>query len=115
PDLFTQESPMNLQTQNRPPRPQTRPAGTPLAEGGNGTPQNPTTGERAVLVSHGIHRGHFPITGMRVSEARRTLARLLNLDPAAVAVINGQVVAEDTTIGEDVSLLSFVKPSAVKG
>ena len=39
----------------------------------------------------------------------------MNIDPQAVAVIDGQIVDEDTVIRDDVSMLSFVKPSAVKG
>ena len=71
--------------------------------------------ERSVLVQHGIHSGHFPVAGLRVRDARQTLTQLLNIDPQAVAVINGRIVGEDEVIGADVSLLSFVKPSAVKG
>jgi hypothetical protein len=75
----------------------------------------PAVVERSVLVQHGIHSGHFPVSGLRVRDARQTLTQLLNIDPQAVAVIGGRIVPEDTVIGEDVSLLSFVKPSAVKG
>jgi hypothetical protein len=71
--------------------------------------------ERSVRVQHGIHSGQFPVAGLRVGEARQTLTRLLNVDPQAVAVINGQVVGEDHVIGDDVALLTFVKPSAIKG
>src|SRR5262245_14991441 len=71
--------------------------------------------ERSVLVQHGIHSGHFPVAGLRVRDVRQTLTQLLNIDPQAVAVVNGQVVSEDTVIQENVKLLSFVKPSAIKG
>jgi hypothetical protein len=75
----------------------------------------PTVSERSVAVQHGIHRGQFPVGGLRVREARETLHSLMNIDPQAVAVIDGQIVDEDTVIGQDVTMLSFVKPSAVKG
>ena len=71
--------------------------------------------ERSVLVQHGIHSGHFPVAGLRIRDVRQTLTHLLNIDPHAVAVINGHVVPEDTVIHENVNLLSFVKPSAIKG
>lgn len=71
--------------------------------------------ERSVIVQHGIHRGHFPVGGLRVREARQTLTHLMNIDPQAAAVIDGQIVDEETVIREDIAMLSFVKPSAVKG
>ncbi len=74
-----------------------------------------TVVERAVLVHHGIHSGHFPIAGLTVGDARQTLRGLLNIDPEAVAVINGEVVDEEDVIAPNTTMLSFVKPSAVKG
>ena len=71
--------------------------------------------ERAVFCQHSIHDGHFPVAGLTVAEARRTLGPLLHIHPEAAAVINGQIVDEDDVIGENVEMLSFVKPSAVKG
>ena len=73
------------------------------------------SGDRNPLVSAGIDRGRFPIGGMRVHDARVVLRRLINVDDEAVAVINGRVVDEDEVIGEDVTHVAFVKPSAVKG
>lgn len=87
------------------------PPGGPLT-----LPENiPSITERGVLVHHGIHSGSFPIAGMKVKEARAALTPLLNVDPQAVAVINGQLVSEEQVIGDEVKLLSFVKRSAVKG
>ena len=74
-----------------------------------------TADTRNVLVSHGIHRGRFPVGGMLISEARQILQKLINIDPSAVPVINGRPVTEDQTIGEHVTMLSFVKPSSIKG
>jgi hypothetical protein len=68
-----------------------------------------------VLVTTGIHRGRFPIGGMTIQQARRTLTKLIKIDPQAVPVINGAPVDENTVIGSDVSMLSFVKPSSLKG
>ncbi len=69
----------------------------------------------SVLVSSGIHRGHYPIAGLTVRAARRLLASHLNIDPAAVAVINGQTVDDDTVLNTEQGMLSFVKPSSLKG
>jgi hypothetical protein len=68
-----------------------------------------------VTVSYGIHHGRYPIGGMTVGDARRALQRLINIDPGAVAVINGAPVDENQRITADVTMLSFVKPSAMKG
>lgn len=89
----------------------------PVGIGGDSGSDTPPSGgvERSVLCRHGIHKGHFPVAGLTVAEARRTLSHLLNIDPEAVAVINGQIVPEDHVIGNDVSMLQFVKKSSVKG
>jgi len=90
-------------------QPQTGYAGSP----GDETP--PEGPHRNVLVTHGIHRGHFPVGGMRVRDARRVLERLIHVDPGAIAVIGGNRVGDEDVIGEDVTLLSFIKPSSLKG
>ncbi len=71
--------------------------------------------EGSVFVRHGIHSGRFPIAGMRLGDARPILNQLLNIDPEAVAVINGQIVDDEFHIGENVELINFVKQSSVKG
>ena len=43
------------------------------------------------------------------------LAPLINIDATAVAVINGRTVDEETTVNGQVGMLSFVKPSSLKG
>jgi hypothetical protein len=73
------------------------------------------TDSRNVLVSSGIHRGRFPIGGMSVRQARRVLAPLINIDATAVAVINGRAVDEETMLDGQIGMLSFVKPSSLKG
>jgi hypothetical protein len=91
---------------------------TPVVAGGETTPAAPAvaTVERSVYCSHGIHNGHFPVAGLTVAEARRTLNHLLNIDPDAVAVIAGQIIAdENQIISVDTAMLSFVKKSSVKG
>jgi hypothetical protein len=91
---------------------------TPVVAGGETTSAAPpvATVERSVYCSHGIHNGHFPVAGLTVAEARRTLSHLLNIDPEAVAVIAGLIVAdENQIISVDTAMLSFVKKSSVKG
>lgn len=68
-----------------------------------------------VTVSYGIHHGRYPIGGMTVREARQALQRLINIDESAIAVINGAPVDENLRIAANVTMLSFVKPSAMKG
>ncbi len=70
---------------------------------------------RNVVVSHGIHRGRFPVGGMSVADARRLLGPLINIDSEAVAVIDGSPVADETMINANVTMVSFVKPSSIRG
>jgi hypothetical protein len=70
---------------------------------------------RNVVVTYGIHKGRYPIGGMTVADARRVLERLIRIDPTAVPVINGRPVDPTQRIGEHVTMLAFVKPSALKG
>ena len=96
-------------------RPQAAPpAPAPLAS----EPPSPPATQQAspgVYCRHGIHDGHFPLQGITVGEARRMLGPLLNLDPKAVAVINGKIVGDDQTIGTEVAAINFMKESMVKG
>lgn len=71
----------------------------------------------SVLVQHGIHAGAYPVVGMTVAQARATLSPLMNIDPAAIAILDGYPVADEqshmiTTADE---LLAFVKSAAAKG
>jgi len=88
------------------------------ADEGDATPVPPEILEKVsqnITCSYGIHRGNFPIAGMKVKEARVVLKKLMKVSDDAAAVINGQVVSEDTVISAETTMLSFVKPSAVKG
>jgi hypothetical protein len=72
---------------------------------------------RSIEVRYGIHSGAFPVAGMTVAESRRTLAGLLNIDPEAIAVLNGRPVRDEETrvITEAEQILSFVKRSSIRG
>jgi hypothetical protein len=102
---------MEMRTRNRPP--ETHPP--EMAPGGGNSPGGATTDHCNVLVTTGIHRGRFPVGSMTIRQARVTLSKLIKIDPQAVPVINGAQVEEDTVIGPDVTMLSFVKPSSLKG
>lgn len=85
----------------------------PTAPESPAAPAAPTSA--GVYCRHGIHDGHFPLQGITVGEARRMLAPLLNVDPKAVAVIQGAIVGDDHVIGPDVAAINFMKESMVKG
>jgi hypothetical protein len=98
-------------------RPQQQPPELGHSFGTGGPPEelDQACDARNVLVTSGIHRGRFPIGGLSVRECRDALRRLVNIEEGSVAVINGQAVEDDEIIGEDVTHVAFVKPSAIKG
>lgn len=73
------------------------------------------TVERSAFCRHGIHHGRFPVVGLTIGEARRTLNELLRIGPDTVAVVNGEIVDDEYVIGEDVKALNFIKASSIKG
>jgi hypothetical protein len=85
-----------------------------LGEPGDNDPQ-PRVDTANVHVSYGVHHGRYPIGGMTIGQARQTLTPLINIDPTAIAVIGGQPVPDEHRIGSDISMLTFVKPSSMKG
>lgn len=80
-----------------------------------GDESQPRVDSTNIAVSYGVHHGRYPIGGMTVGEARQALSRLINIDPAAIAVIRGAPVPDEMRIAPGVSMLAFVKPSAMKG
>jgi hypothetical protein len=95
------------------PRTELRPIEPTFGNPANDEPQ-PRVDNVNVAVTYGVHHGRYAIGGMTVGEARRRLTPVLNIDPTAVAVIAGLPVPDEQRI-EDVSMLAFVKPSAMKG
>lgn len=67
-----------------------------------------------VAVIHGVHAHTFPIAGMTVARARGELMDRLNIDPGAVAVVDGRQ-ADESTVLEDGQVLNFVKHAGEKG
>lgn len=86
------------------------------AEGG-GSPEEKV--DPNVLFTMGIHQMKLPARGSSVADAREILAPLMNIDPEAVVVINGEIVdtdkEADTIIGRDVDMVAFVKQASLKG
>ena len=72
------------------------------------------TGERHVEVIHGIYAHSLPLAGMTVAAARAELEHRMNIDPDAVAVIDGHEADEDAVLQER-QVLNFVKRSGEKG
>jgi len=71
-------------------------------------------GEGQVDVICGVYAHNLPLGGMRVRDARDELSERMNIDPEAVAVLDGNEVDEDTVLAEG-QTLTFVKHAGEKG
>lgn len=71
-------------------------------------------GEGHVDVICGVYAHSLPLGGMRVRDARNELVERMNIDPEAVAVVDGNLVDEDTVLAEG-QTLTFVKHAGEKG
>ena len=67
-----------------------------------------------VEVIHGVYAHSLPLAGMTVRTARGELEERMNIDPDAVAVVDGVEVDPDVTLREG-QVLNFVKPAGEKG
>jgi hypothetical protein len=67
-----------------------------------------------VAVVHGVYAHSFPLAGVRVRDARGQLSERMNIDPDAVAVVDGVEADEDTLLTEG-QVLTFVKHAGEKG
>jgi len=76
-------------------------AGTAVAEG-------------HVEVIHGVYAHSLSLAGITVGQARVELADRMNIDPDAIAVVDGTEVPDDTILGEG-QTLNFVKHAGEKG
>lgn len=70
--------------------------------------------EGRVEVVHGVYAHSLPLVGMTIGQARGELAERMNIDPAAIAVVDGTPVTEDTILTEG-QVLTFVKHAGEKG
>jgi hypothetical protein len=68
----------------------------------------------SVEVIHGIYAHSQPIAGMTVRQARCELEESMNIDPDAMAVVDGHEVKDDAVLAEG-QVLNFVKHAGEKG
>ena len=67
-----------------------------------------------VDVIHGVYAHSLPLAGLTVRQARLELEDRMNIDPEAVAVVDGTEAAEDTVLNQG-QVLNFVTPAGEKG
>jgi hypothetical protein len=67
-----------------------------------------------VKVSYGVHNLEAAIAGKSVSEVRQALKEPLNIDPRALALVNGRDVAASYILKQD-DQLEFVRLAGEKG
>jgi len=67
-----------------------------------------------VDVIHGVYVHSLPLAGMTVRQARSELEERMNIDPEAVAVIDGVEAREDVVLREN-QVLNFITPAGEKG
>jgi hypothetical protein len=67
-----------------------------------------------VSVVHGVYAHSYPLAGLRVRDARDHLEERMNIDPDAVAIVDGNEAAEDTMLAAG-QVLTFVKHAGEKG
>jgi hypothetical protein len=70
--------------------------------------------EGQVEVIHGVYAHSLPLVGMTVGQARAELSERMNIDPQAMAVVDGNQCDEDTVLTEG-SVLNFVRQAGEKG
>jgi hypothetical protein len=73
-----------------------------------------TTATGSVDVIHGVYAHSLPLAGMSVRQARAELEDRMNIDPEAVAVVDGVEAGEDTVLRQG-QVLNFVTPAGEKG
>ena len=67
-----------------------------------------------VDVIHGVYAHSLPLAGMTVRQARAEVEQRMNIDPDAMAVVDGREVDEDTVLAQG-QVLNFVKHAGEKG
>jgi hypothetical protein len=83
---------------------------TGTAAGGTAT----ATRSGRVQVIHGVYAHSLPLAGMTVREARIELEERMNIDPGAVAVVDGSE-AEGAAVLREGQVLNFLTPAGEKG
>lgn len=67
-----------------------------------------------VSVSYGVYQMELDLVGRTVGQAREALGPSLNIDPRAIALVNGERVQEHTSL-RDGDRLEFVRLAGQKG
>jgi hypothetical protein len=75
---------------------------------------NDGSGAGSVEVVHSVYAHSLPLAGMTVRQARDELEDRMNIDPEAMAVVDGREATDDTVLGEG-QVLTFVRDSGEKG
>jgi hypothetical protein len=68
------------------------------------------TAEGRVEVIHGVYAHSLPLAGLTARRARLELRDRMNIDPEALALVDGAEAGEDTVLREG-QVLNFVKPA----
>lgn len=74
----------------------------------------PPQGGEPVLVSHGTFAERLPVGGMTVAAVRSRFRDRLDIHPAAIALLGGHPVDDDTIVEQGL-MLTFVRPAGEKG
>jgi hypothetical protein len=88
-------------------------AGGPSGDG-DGFATATATKTGCVEVIHGVYAHSLPLAGMTVEQARVELEERMNIDPEALAVVDGVEAGEDEILREG-QVLNFVKQAGEKG
>ena len=76
--------------------------------------ERPETLDCSVVAMCGANRNTFQLSGQNVDTARKLLAQILNIEPGATALVNGQEV-EGSHVLQRNDQLEFVKKAGEKG
>jgi hypothetical protein len=76
--------------------------------------QTPPARAGLVRISYGVHNLEVAIAGKSVGEVRQALKEPLNIDPRALALVNGRDVAASYLLKEG-DQLEFVRLAGEKG
>ena len=87
---------------------------TLVAPGGGSSPFDDAQPEGLATVSHGPYAETLPVAGLSVGEVRRRFRDRLDIDPDAVAVVDGHEVGDDHTVAPN-ELVTFVRRAGEKG
>ncbi len=68
-----------------------------------------------VLVTSGLYADQLPVAGRAVADIRRTVSDRLDIDPEAMAVLNGRRVRDEATTVRAGETLTFVRYGGEKG